>query len=126
MIETSAVHVIRAAHTAHQYGHYQVILINMFSQDVNPQHTSSHLESERLALTNALVDESNFDTVKVVFSYFKRILVNYYHKSLALNYDSKNLRTFKSFSPKCNLVRKSCETNIVYMLPLGQSIRLNL
>ena len=64
-------YVIRAAHTAHQYGHYQVILINMLSQDLNPQHTSSHLESERVALTNALVDESNFDTVKVIFSYLK-------------------------------------------------------
>ena len=48
MIETSAVHVIRAAHTTHQHGHYQVIL-NMLSQDVHPQHTSSHLESERAA-----------------------------------------------------------------------------
>ena len=54
-------------------------------------------------LWNALVDELNFDTDNI--SYFKRILLSYYHNSLTLNYDSENPRTFKSICLKCNLVR---------------------
>ena len=54
-------------------------------------------------LWNAPVNVLNFDTDNI--SYFKRILLSYYHNSLTLNYDSENPRTFKSTCLKCNLVR---------------------
>ena len=49
------------------------------------------------------MDELNFDTDNL--GHFKRILLDYYYKSLAVSYDSENPRTFKSICLKCNLVR---------------------
>ena len=52
---------------------------------------------------NSLVDELNYDTN--CFNSFRSALLEYYHKSLEVNYNPDNPRTFKTICPKCNCVR---------------------
>ena len=100
MIETSVVPVIYAAQRATRSS-------SSNTKYVIPRcKTTTYQQSfiiRACRLWNALVDELNFDTDNI--SYFKRILLSYYHNSLTLNYDSENPRTFKSICLKCNLVR---------------------
>ncbi len=64
------------------------------------------------------MDELNFDTNNL--GHFKRILLDYYYKSLAVNYDSENPRTFKSICMlKMQLSAQSYEvSNIVLLLDI--------
>ena len=52
---------------------------------------------------NSLVDELNYDTN--CFNSFRSALLEYYHKSLEVNYNPDNPRTFKTICLKCNSVR---------------------
>ncbi len=101
IIETSVVPVIYAAHRATRSSSS-----NTTKYVVPRCKTTTYQQSFMIRtcrLWNALVDELNFDTDNL--GHFKRILLDYYYKSLAVNYDSENPRTFKSICLKCNLVR---------------------
>ena len=100
MMETSVVPVIYAAQRATRSSS------NNTKYVIPRCKTTTYQQSfiiRACRLWNALVDELNFGTDNI--SYFKRILLSYYHNSLTLNYDSENPRTFKSICLKCNLVR---------------------
>ena len=85
MIETSVVPVIYAAQGATWSSSSNTKYVIPRCKNATYQQ-SFIIRTCRLWI--ALVDELNFDTDNI--SYFKRILLSYYHNSLMLNYDSEN------------------------------------
>jgi hypothetical protein len=79
-----------------RHDHHQVITLNILSANVKPVPTGSRFLSERVTcrIWNTLVDELNYDTN--CLNSFRSALLEYYHKSLEVNYNPDNPRTFKT------------------------------
>ena len=85
--------------------HHQICCPKMQDHNLPAIIPGSNLSDMDSILWNALVDELNFDTNSL--SYFKLVILKYHHKSLAVNYDCENPRTFKTICLKCNSVRSA-------------------
>ena len=74
-------------------------MLKILSANVKPQPTSNRFLSELVDL----VDELDFDRNSL--SFFRSVLPTYYHKSVEVNYNPDDPRSFKTICLKCNTVR---------------------